>query len=916
MLLEKEPRLAAQIEGLEKRKKERAEKREALPMDDAVLVIKDRAARLDASRARYITAEEDLPRRRDTLAELNGRIAASLRRLDEAPGTDPASLVVPAAVAGALRALIESRSGIEERQRTTAVELETAKADADRAAEAFEKSGAAQDAAGETAFERLSAALDDAQRDDCRARLSLHDRHRRRLAGELDDKIERLRPWRGDAESLTRVAVSEACELETWRTALEAADREIERLESEETDLAAERDRQLSRAGAVKAETGVADDDEAAALRMSRDEAWRRHRAALDVASADVFEEQMNAHDAAADGRLAHAAALARVRQAADDLRATDADAKRNAKRLARARQQRQAVVDEIAASVAIMIRTGAADMPPDISLSRLAEWLRRREEIIAKLAEIRDEDLEIEHAREAVTKLHARLVGALAAAGAARKPTSDIETLMNAAQAAVGAEKDRRAKAEGARERLERARAALERRRDEARRAEEDDAGWRRDWAAALSRCWLGKIDPTPSSTEVRRILEGVTALEVAHGEHAALTARIATMERDQASFVAEVGALAKQAGETFDATRVLVHDDSLKRRLAEEAARRKARDELGKEIDRIAADISRAEDEMAELRDEADCMFALFGVDTLRAVDEKLRKAQRRAELRKTVDEYEAQLMEVMDADSPCDAKAALAGVDQNALKAEAAEIAEKLKEFSVCKQARFHSLQKANDALAAVGSDDDAARLEQERRTVLLEIEEGARDWLRVRLGVAAAERALDDYRRKHRSSMMKNASEAFRTISRGAYSGLDSQLTDKGEILIGVPAAGGAKLAPEMSKGTRFQLYLALRVAGYREFVERHGPVPFIADDILETFDDFRAEEAFRLFADMAKFGQVVYLSHHRHLCDIAREVCPSVTVHALPGIESPAAPGGELAILSRTGRSPEISETPG
>ena len=216
-----------------------------------------------------------------------------------------------------------------------------------------------------------------------------------------------------------------------------------------------------------------------------------------------------------------------------------------------------------------------------------------------------------------------------------------------------------------------------------------------------------------------MRRILEDVTAPEVAHGEHAALTARIATMERNQASFVAEVGALAKQVGETFDATRVLEHDDSLKRRLTEEVARRKERDELGKEIDRIAADISCAEDEMAELRDEADCMFELFGVDTLRAVDEKLRKAQRRAELRKTVDECEAQLREVMDAASPCEAKAALAGADQDVLKAEAAEIAEKLKELSVCKQARFHSLQQANDALAAVGSDDDAARLEQEHR-----------------------------------------------------------------------------------------------------------------------------------------------------------------------------------------------------
>ena len=87
---------------------------------------------------------------------------------------------------------------------------------------------------------------------------------------------------------------------------------------------------------------------------------------------------------------------------------------------------------------------------------------------------------------------------------------------------------------------------------------------------------------------------------------------------------------------------------------------------------------------------------------------------------------------------------------------------------------------------------------------------------------------------------------------------------------------------------MSKGARrFQLYLALRVADYFEFVDQHGPVPLVADDILETFDDFRAEEAFRLFTEMAGVGQVIYLSHHRHLCEIARAVCPNVTIHELP-----------------------------
>ena len=44
-------------------------------------------------------------------------------------------------------------------------------------------------------------------------------------------------------------------------------------------------------------------------------------------------------------------------------------------------------------------------------------------------------------------------------------------------------------------------------------------------------------------------------------------------------------------------------------------------------------------------------------------------------------------------------------------------------------------------------------------------------------------------------------------------------------------------------------------MATRPDGYREFVRSRAPVPFVADGVVEMFDDFRAEEAFHLFADM-------------------------------------------------------------
>ncbi|WP_181165879.1 MULTISPECIES: hypothetical protein [unclassified Mesorhizobium] len=175
---------------------------------------------------------------------------------------------------------------------------------------------------------------------------------------------------------------------------------------------------------------------------------------------------------------------------------------------------------------------------------------------------------------------------------------------------------------------------------------------------------------------------------------------------------------------------------------------------------------------------------------------------------------------------------------------------------------------------------------ARIDAERRTVLLEIEEKAVRYIELKLGLLSAGNALRLYRERHRSGMMGRASDAFALITHGQYSGLATQPVKGGEVLIALQRDGKSKVADALSKGARFQLYLALRLAGYYEFAQFRPSVPFIADDIMETFDHFRSEEVFRLFGEMASAGQVIYLTHHQHLCEIARAVVPGVAIHEL------------------------------
>jgi uncharacterized protein YhaN len=164
--------------------------------------------------------------------------------------------------------------------------------------------------------------------------------------------------------------------------------------------------------------------------------------------------------------------------------------------------------------------------------------------------------------------------------------------------------------------------------------------------------------------------------------------------------------------------------------------------------------------------------------------------------------------------------------------------------------------------------------------------LQIADGARTHLRHRLGLLAVDHALRRYRDTHRSGMLQRASDAFRVMSRGRYDGLAAQPDGDGEVLVALAADGGSKRAGQLSDGTRGQLYLALRIAGYHEFAASKGAVPFIADDIMESFDDDRTAEALKLLAETSRSGQVIYLTHHAHVCEIAGSVCPGVRMHRL------------------------------
>ena len=107
------------------------------------------------------------------------------------------------------------------------------------------------------------------------------------------------------------------------------------------------------------------------------------------------------------------------------------------------------------------------------------------------------------------------------------------------------------------------------------------------------------------------------------------------------------------------------------------------------------------------------------------------------------------------------------------------------------------------------------------------------------------------------------------------------------TPLGENTLLVDDAGGTSLAVEvLSRGTREQLYLALRLALVEVYSRRGVEMPLVLDDVLVNFDDGRSQQAAELLRDFAATGhQLLVFTCHERLAGVFESL--GVSVRRLP-----------------------------
>lgn len=845
-----------------------AEELDALPLDEAGLAIAARVEDMAVLSARDATAARDLPDRRATLRLADARLTELLRDLCCEGNAAPRQLLLTTGLISRLRSSLEDLSGLQTAQREASAEFADAKARLIAAAAERESGTDVPD----EATARLRSELTAVDADNSSSRLQLAERAMATHGAALAERLAALAPWQGSVDALAGLNLPDSDERERLAREFAAMRQRADNLRADADRLEDERHRTTRIRDGLMASGVLIGDAAALASRTARDAAWTTHLAQFDRSSATVFEQALWADDATVAARFAQASDISELRALNRSLDATSADLERTLARLSVAER------DWRDAEARIASRAGEyVGLDCDAPLAALERFAVKRERALDARAAMRAAEADHAAAATAAAEMRGRLATALSGVGVRLTPKASLGEVIIAARAAQEILQQARV----VRERVESLTRDVAERQRQLQRAEQKWALWQEDWSQMLRATWL-------ADTEIDRVRDALpllTELGPALDARDGLADRVAKMEADRAAFAVEIRIVADALAMADDGDiGGLAHRVELRARAATATAAARAEK---------LTDFRRTNERIAELKptldsteDRARKMTSLFGVATLDDLAFVFDASRRREHLATRIRDLEVEICDACRTDSIDAAVATLVALDRDILDRRYAELEALCEDQVLTAQETYAALGRARDAVAAIDGDAAAARLEEERRTVLIEIETRTMAHLVLRAGIIAAEGAISLFRDRHRSSMMKQASDLFASLTRGAYSGLAAQSMKDGEVLVGLPAVGGSKLSTEMSTATRSQLYLALRIAAYREFTAARRPLPFVLDDVLETFDDARAEASLTLLADMARTGQVIYLTHHKHLCEIAQRVCPSAVLHDL------------------------------
>lgn len=288
------------------------------------------------------------------------------------------------------------------------------------------------------------------------------------------------------------------------------------------------------------------------------------------------------------------------------------------------------------------------------------------------------------------------------------------------------------------------------------------------------------------------------------------------------------------------------------------------------------------KAEQAVQEHRARLDRLLEANGVNDPGELRRLAEIAGKRANLQRELRECEIRLAEAGGGGEALERfQARLAEADPGRLEVDADELATDRERTGSRREALLERRGALEGALRELRAGEGMSSLLLRREKLRAKLATLVRQWCEVRAARRLVERTRRVYEAERQPRVIRAAEAYFRDMTSGRYTRVIAPL---GEQTVRVGDDTGRQKTPDqLSRGTREQLYLALRFGLIDQFAERGGALPVAIDEVLVNFDPDRAREAVKGFALLAHRHQVIALTCHPWVVDLFRAADPNVRI---------------------------------
>ena len=397
----------------------------------------------------------------------------------------------------------------------------------------------------------------------------------------------------------------------------------------------------------------------------------------------------------------------------------------------------------------------------------------------------------------------------------------------------------------------------------------------------------WLRErgLDETLTPESMTAFLARVETARGALSATSQMRGRVQAIRDDIQEFRQLVEPLAQRHGLHLDTDghwQLPLVADELIRRLDDVQTAFADRERVREQVEEVRLTLEARDRRVQVVERELAELLAAAGTEDAEDFRRRARQHEERFDLERKQDEHRRSLERLSGPGERFDNFCrSLATSDPAQLEEESSRLSELHAEVAGNRDALREERGGIDTELAHLTSEEESSALRIRRNTLEEQLQEQAREWSRLTIAEALLEKTRQKFEQERQPGVIRHAQEFFSGVTGQRYQRLFAPIGE--QTITVIDASGASKQPAELSRGTREQLYLALRFGLIREFGEHAERLPVVVDEALVNFDPGRAHLAAEAFGQLSETNQVLVFTCHPATADMFAEAAGAEVV---------------------------------